>query len=605
MDDDTTGPSPLTRRTFLTALGAAAGSGLVPVTQAHAAEAADSLSGGRSISAAMHVHGSWSEGVGSWESQFAQASQSGVDLLCMTDHDHRALAFKYLPHLRGARFERRESGAAELREAGEVGGGFRLLVESAGGGPASAGLEIEPRPQALNRLRTNIGGTVLRHTWAAWRLDPGTTYEVVVGLSLHEAHGDRPRGELELRYRFGDGQPGRSLDRRGLTGIVSDRPPAPGAVSVLRPEEDIAALWPDLLAFDNGFTSLAFVATSPQRGAIAEVTVQGMVIDRNDANERSFVRQQQRIVDVYARQFPKVTGRPGVEISQQEPHVNVYGVPQFLPDQSRTTQDNFQAYYVQMVRSVHSQGGLVSYNHPFGANKGPVLSAAAQADKRRSLFAQLRQNDLYGTDILEVGYSVRGQVTLGTHLDLWDTFSRHGRFLTGNGVNDDHQGKHWGSLDNGFATGIWADSTSNTAVMRALRGGRAFAKHLGNWKGGQLDMLVDGSVPMGKVSVRDTPDRSRKLAVYIDGLAGGGTVELVQGAVDYRGDDPKTFVLDRVPASAFRTGSKTVVRTVDTTSSCFVRAQVRNERGTLIGVGNPVWLLREPPKDGIPPGRRV
>lgn len=603
MDGTSPHSSPLTRRTFLAALGAAAGSTLVPVAGAQAAGSGPSLTGRRSVSTAMHVHASWSEGVASWEAQFTEATSLGVDLLCMTDHDHRMLAYKYLVHLGGARLDPLSSGAAAARDASRSGGSLHLRVESAGSAPATSGLEVERRPQAVNRLRTNIAGTTLRHTFGVSRLDPGTTYEVVVGLSHHPAGGGRPAGELSLRYRFGDLARGRLLEDRGLVGVVTAPAPPAGTVEVLALEQDARALWPDIFEIDNGFVSLAFVVTSPHAGAVADVSVQDVEIVRTESDAASVVRNQRRIIDTYAPRFPGLVARPDVEVSQQEPHVNVFGVPQFLPNQADTTPARFEAYYPQMIAGVHRDGGVVSYNHPFGADGGPVLSRAAQDDKRRAVFSKMWADDLYGCDLLEVGYQIRGQVNIDTHLALWDTFSRRARFLTGNGANDDHNGKNWAGLGNGFATGIWAASTGNPDVMAALRGGRAYAKHLGTWSTGEIDLLVDGTVPMGKADVSSAG--SRMLAVYVGSAPTGGVVQLVQGVVDGAGQDPKTFVLDTIPASAFTGGSGTVLRQVDTTTSCFVRAQVRNQGGRIIGIGNPVWLLREPPAHGIPGARQA
>jgi hypothetical protein len=50
-------------------------------------------------------------------------------------------------------------------------------------------------------------------------------------------------------------------------------------------------------------------------------------------------------------------------------------------------------------------------------------------------------------------------------------------------------------------------------------------------------------------------------------------------------------------------GTGTVSVAVDTTGDCFVRAQVRRS-GLLVATGNPIWLLRTPPPDGIPDVRQ-
>lgn len=68
---------------------------------AAAASSGQTLTGLVPVNAAMHVHGAWSEGTGSWEAQFAQAAAVGIDLLHMTDHDFRARAYNYMTSLKG------------------------------------------------------------------------------------------------------------------------------------------------------------------------------------------------------------------------------------------------------------------------------------------------------------------------------------------------------------------------------------------------------------------------------------------------------------------------------------------------------------------------
>ena len=49
-------------------------------------------------------------------------------------------------------------------------------------------------------------------------------------------------------------------------------------------------------------------------------------------------------------------------------------------------------------------------------------------------------------------------------------------------------------------------------------------------------------------------------------------------------------------------GTGTVSVDVSTSSACFVRAQVR-KAGGIVASGNPTWLLRRPPENGIPAAR--
>jgi hypothetical protein len=220
---------------------------------------------------------------------------------------------------------------------------------------------------------------------------------------------------------------------------------------------------------------------------------------------------------------------------------------------------------------------------------------------RRQTFADLMAEDLLGSDVLEVGYTLRGYMPFSQHLDLWDTFSRQARWLTGNGVSDDHSGHPWRSMSNGFLTGLWAASTASGDLAGALASGRAYVFHPGRTPGLQLDTLVDDAVPMGAASV--SAATSRTVAVGLSALPADCTVDLVVGPVDNTGSDPGTSIVSSWPASAFgSTGTGTASAAVGTSASCFVRAQVRRA-GAVVATGNPTWLLQQPPAEGIPPSR--
>ena len=48
-----------------------------------------------------------------------------------------------------------------------------------------------------------------------------------------------------------------------------------------------------------------------------------------------------------------------------------------------------------------------------------------------------------------------------------------------------------------------------------------------------------------------------------------------------------------------------MTKQIDTSKDSFVRTQVFDSSGTLIGLSNPVWLLRKAPPGGIPAPRRA
>jgi hypothetical protein len=559
-----------------------------------------SFTGARALRAAMHVHGSWSEGLGSWEAQFAQAAGNGFDLLYLTDHDMRAMALNYMTSLSGVTLLASASGSLAQQAATASAGSLRLLAESASDTTsASVTLQVQPKPDAFNRLRTSIAGLTITQTIGTASLSGGARYEVVVPLSYHPAIGARAAGQYRLVYRFG-GTTGRWTESGGLTGVVSAPTPAAGSVQTFSPEQDAAYLWPDMLAIDNAIYGLSFVARSPKRTAVADVSVRSVTFGRTQNSATSVIANQAQVIARYGPRYPSLAVRASTEISKTLPDMNPFGIPPWLPDYSTLSTDH-DTRYRQMVAQVHAAQGVIAWNHPFGYDMGPLLPPADRDTKRRQVFSSMLAVDAFGVDVIEVGYTLRGQVDAAAHLALWDTFSRTGRFLTGNGTSDDHSGQGWASLSNGFATGLWAASTSDPDVVAALAAGRAFVAHVGRWPGAELDLLVDGSMPMGGVSVGTR--NTRQLAISAANLPSGSIVELVRGPVDYAGKvDPGTAVTRTVAASSFAAGPVTFQ--VDTTTSRFFRTQVRTSDGQIVGASNPVWLLREQPPVTVPAARR-
>jgi hypothetical protein len=603
--EDKQGPADWSRREVLRGAAGAAAVAVVapqwlrPPVQG-GVQASGRMAGGQAVRAAMHVHASWSEGLGSWDAQFQQATANALDVLYMTDHDHRARALGYATSLSGLPWDISSTGTLAQKAATASGGSVRLLAESASATAAAAvSMSVQERPAARNKLHTCIAGTTITQRITSVALADGAVYELVVPLSYHPATAGRPAGEYQLVYRFGR-PPGRFTEGNGLTGVVQAPTPAPGSAQALVPADDVAAIWPDLVAIDNSFYGLTLTARSPHRGAIADIKVASITFTRNQTSIAAIIANQASIVSAYRSRYPAVTAYPRIEIGSELPHINPFGMPQWLPDYSQFSTDH-DTLHAQLVHKIHTLGGIASYNHPFGADEGPLLSPAQQIAKRRQTFASMNAVQAFGADILEVGYALRGQVGAATHLDLWDTFSRNGTFLTGNGVNDDHGGRLWAGHANGFFTGIWAPSRTDAALAAALQAGRAFTAHVGRYPHAELDMLVDGTVPMGAVSV--STKKSRNLAIYAGNLPTGATLQLIAGPVDYADQpDPGTLVTRTFPASAFASGNVTVA--VDTSANHFYRAQVCDPAGRIIGIGNPIWLLRQAPPSGIPAARR-
>lgn len=589
----------LSRRHFFAAVGAGSTAGLVLAGSGTAAAAGFSATPAQRL--AMHLHGSWSEGAGSWEGQFAEASATQIGVLYMTDHDHRALATSYLTSLEGALWQSATTGTTRtaVLTAGSS-GNLRLAVESATSSPASGTLRVTDAC-ASSVLRTSISGLRLDHAFGSCTLASGARYEIRIDLSYHAAGLSRPAGKYALVYRFGGTSSGRSLEGGGLVGVVRARLPASGTTVVLAPETDVAALWPTMWAADNVLFGLSFTVTSPSTGGKGDVAVSSCAFRRTRSNPAAVSADQAALIGQYGPRYPGVRARASTEIGRSAAHITPFGIPQLFPDYALDTPTDHDAFYADVVGQIHAAGGVVSLNHPFGSSSGTPVSATEQTQLRRATYASLAAPRLYGVDILEAGYAQRGSVDFATHLALWDTFSRNGVFLTGNGASDDHTGQRWTTLKNGFFTGVWAQNADDSSLVPALRSGRAFFALLGAWPSASLDLVLDDAVRLGSVLVSTAS--THRLGIASSALPAGATLEVVRGPADLSGAvDPGTSVAAALTAGDLASGVASV--TVSTTVSRFFRVQVRDSAGVLIASSNPVWVLRTSPSGGVPPSRR-
>ena len=589
-----------TRRAVLGGVAAAVSAPVVLTGGRAGAATVSAVTGQRSFSAAMHMHASFSEQQGSWQGQAWRMQQEGVDLLFMTDHSHGLLASGMADDLTGCVIASRSSGSLRQQRATVASGRARVVAESAGSATASSVVVTDPDAKANGlALRTSVMGQVLHLALGSVSVDGPGVFEVRVGLSHHPRTNRRPQGLYGLCFRFGPGLPPQTfLEDGGLTAVVTAPAPASGTTLDLDLTAACAAAWPDLLPEDNGTQWVSLGAVSPRSGVVVDVDTT-LQFRRETRTAASVGAVQQEMATRYAADYG-LSIVPAVELGSRSHH-NAFTPTQYFSSDEGQADTNPAAYTRANVAGIHAAGGVVSWNHPFGSNVGTPLTGATATRRRQAVYTQLARQDVYGVDILEVGYGVRGDMTIDEHLNLWDTFSRHARFLTGNGVSDSHDSaRDRRTSGNEFVTGVWASSTGMGAILPALGTGRAYTRHVSAWPGGELDLLVDGVHPMGSVVLRS--GTSRRLTITATALPAGAVVEVVAGAVDYAGIDPGTTVVATLPESSFRSSG---VATYDLSvpGSCFVRLTVRLASGVVVGVSNPVWLLTSPPPGGVPTGR--
>jgi hypothetical protein len=639
-DDHAAGGEPaepgsrLSRRDFMHGTAAVAAAAAlfreIPRLPLHSLARPRTVDGTNAYSMAMHIHSSFSEQTGSMDSQLFQAATNSVDVLWWTDHDARmdGLDFRDTVHftsLTGEQGAPGQGGAWVWKkvESGPLASGFGGIVTNpsspndpvAGGSmhltagssttaTATFGYYANCRPAGLN-YRDNLTGQSLTIDVL---LDSGWSngyLELLIDTSYHLASGGRPAGNYSLSYQIvPSGTAGSTA--QGNRGIITIPVVADGqtwATVTVTPSNDIAALWPDLDYRDFALFGLTLTAVS--NGDLVSGYFDYLRFSRTISGE-AFLQQQAAMGAALAPRYPAVVQQQGLEVSWRLPHLNWFGGNVVVPDYGSTKPSGYTAYLATtLVPQAHAAGGLISYNHPFGYSQIPVLPVAQQDTLVRQVAASLLPSGstpaVLGCDLLEVGYHARAGVDLGHHVALWDIMSRNAIFLTGNGTSDDHFGIDWHGQYNNWVTWAWAPSTGQQDLLAAMAAGRSWCGSLSGF-GGTLDLIVDGSHPMGSVSV--SPVTSRQLTVSATGIPHRGSVQVLQGAVDYAGTADlaaNSKIIASYPAGGL--SSIMVTLPVDTSTDSFVRTQVVNSGGVVVGLSNPAWLLRSPPPGGIPAPR--
>ena len=586
-------------------------------------------------SMAMHIHTSFSEQSGSMDSQFYQAATNGVDVLWLTDHDHRmdgvnyrqTVHFTSLTGEKGARgqggawtWQESKSGPVSAKSAGKIvttpcspndpvaGGALSLTVQATGAGAAKLGFYANSQPAGWN-YRDNLTGQSLSFDVM---LKPGWVngyLELLIDTSYHEASAGRPAGLYSLSYQIvpANGLAGTRV-AQGNQGIITCPVTADGTTwttVTITPSDDIAALWPDLDYRDFALWELFLNAAST--GDLVSGYFDYLNFHRTISGGE-FFSQQADMISALSAEYAAVTARQGLEVSGYLPHLNWFGGTVTVPGYQGITASNYSKFLAgSVVPGAHSAGGLVSYNHPFGYSDLPTYPQATQNQMLATTAGALLANNVLGCDLLEIGYNLREGVDLGHHLSLWNILSRNAVFLTGNGTSDDHVGTNWAGITNNWVTSAWAASTGTADLLAALAAGQAWCGSLPEFgAGASLNLAVDGTCPMGSASLSSLAQR--QLTVTATGIPAGGSLMVLQGAVDYAGAGglaDNTKVIASYSGTALAAAGGTESLAVDTTSESFAVLRVTDATGKTVATSNPVWMLQHAPPNGIPAPRQA
>ncbi len=599
-------PPDMRRREVLAMLGLAPLTVLAP--QAAAANARSTQLTAGVVRSALHVHTSFSEGasslsslastrstLASMESQVDALATVGADLCFFTDHDH--LLWSDTPGLSPVPFPELEDlraphWAYRPETVGSPTGGTIALTSAGLDASVTAGSTGAWRLMFVDCMatqrdyRATMAGLTITLTLEP-RSVTGWT-EMRLWGSVRPAMNGRRAGTYEVHYRFTPAATVRSVRASDLAAIVTV--PVSAAVSqqvTVSPVDDLRAAFPDLgdRAQDNGLYGIWLGVGAPA-GAGARGILTSLALTHGLSGPEALAVQS-RLMGSIAPRYPGVALGSGLELSYLT-HLNW-----FSPDAGslrclRPAGGSGGAYLTNLVRTVHSQGGVASYNHPFGAPVGPALTGTALTRKLTTTAQTLLANGLYGADVLEVGYEMRGHVTVATHIDLWDILLSAGFRVMADGVSDDHAGtvRSWVGGTNHYFTDVISASNDPAAVVPLLALGRSFVS-LGPAFRGMLDLSSDATLMGGTHTGSGT---AVDVLVTAEGVPSGGTVRVVQ--VPVHGDRSRATVTPprwqrTRPSTRFTHGP--VGFTLANVAS-YVRSEVRDAAGTVVAFSNPLFI---------------
>ena len=597
--------------------------GHAPSTGAAAEPApAASPAGERPYSVQMHVHGSFSEGVGSIDSHSYEATDVGADVIWWSDHDFRITGYGHVATFGfedeteamptdGRVMARRkkknalvkalvpvETGAIAEGTTEFVGGdaregerSFRITAKSATPDFAGKRFAIAADRSLLKRpLAADV--TLLVSVFPE-KVSADARPVIEITLSEHPPREGLPFEAYHLQYVLDDSveQP----SRVGSTFVVPV-PFKPGEWNdlALPVSRDATRGFPFIVGEDNSLFQIV-VGVEARNGATASARFDDLRIEQVLSGAPVFERQK-RLIDEVARDYPKLRELQGVELSWVGHHLNEFSLDTRLVDYEALERERREdesgpewrnRVTQRMVDDIHARGGLVSFNHMYGT----MMEGGERRATREDVLDELRRERAYGADILEVGYRDRGGHSLDDHLWVWDRLALDGLFLVGTGVSDSHGGpsQRWRTDQNNFLSWIYARSPDKADLIEGLRAGRVFFGDIVLFDG-TVDLVTPGGARMGQIVLRETP--SEDVEVRIDGLKSGDRVRMIvsgEEAARWTADGPSFRQTQRV--------------TLDPAHPTIVRVEAHTADGVAKVLSNPITFLPQMPPNGIPAAR--
>ena len=613
------------RRAILLATGALLGTawpskGAAPPSQAPAPE-----SGPWSVQ--LHLHGSFSRGLGSMASQLWQADDVGVDVVWWSDNDFRissnrsVSAFSFEdeaePADRGESWTALGPREAALRKHLR---GWRSAERGRQGYEAAGSFTVENGRDGSRNFRIGaeaLGALDFIRSSRRFSADGGLHHrplasEVTVRLAVLPLEHDSD-GRAFVEFVLSEQAPARRTPARvrRVHYYLSNEDSEPWLEAAtlripvpFRPGEwndlaleltaDTVAGFPSGEGWDNGLGGIE-LGVEARAQATPSAHFDDLKIEQVASGPAAYARQRE-LMERLGRRWPEVAQYQGVEISHSGHHLNELSVGTELLDYDRLASESglldrgdgpldedALARFVlgRAVEAAHARGGLISHNHMFGVE----LGEGAVGPEPEAVLEELAAERLFGADLIEVGYRRKGGRGLAEHLWVWDRLAQRGLFPVGIGASDSHGGpaQRWRWSPNNFVTWVLAPTSGREDLIAGLRAGRAFFGDIARFDG-RVDLESGRGFRMGQIVVTDR---------------GSATVLLwAEGA--RVGDDLRAVEADGVAATWHDPGEEIVVAHELARIPGFVRLELTDGAGGVYAVSNPVHFVREVPAAGIP-----
>ena len=279
----------------------------------------------------MHVHASFSEGIGSMQAHLAEAERTGVDVIWWTEHDHRMVARGFLADVHFNGLSEWSSGVKRHVEAvvsrGRCGrlphrscpnrchapilGAKAMRLSALSDSPTGATRTMTANAKNYG-LNTSIDGTSVVVDVRPIDVGDDAWFDVVVVTSYRPALPGRPAGQYRMRYRIGGKRaPGVVSDMSSLDGlIVLDVPVRAWTTLNLDLVTDLEQLWPDIDFRDAALTEFSFAVTS-RSSAPSTTVVDGLHFVRLRKGPDEVLDVQRELMDALHAPLPVGGPAPG------------------------------------------------------------------------------------------------------------------------------------------------------------------------------------------------------------------------------------------------------------------------------------------------------